>query len=190
MHISITARHLNLTPSLSDYAQRKIEKVGRHFNSIVSAQIILTIEKLRHIAEVVVHVPGSTFSVKGVAGDLYSSIDLASHKIDLHLSRVKDRMKEHRPKGQSRKISKPTSLISSEDILKTLSEKKYDEEAPGGKIAEFKRITMETQSLNEALHRLSSNGSPFVLFMNERTSRLSVVYRRGKDRYGLVEVEE
>ena len=102
MKLNITARHLDLTPALSDTVHRKVEKAQRYFNSIIWAQAILTVEKHRHIAELVVHTPGATFRTKGEAGDLYSAIDLAAHKLDLHLMRIKDKKIQHRTKISSR----------------------------------------------------------------------------------------
>ena len=96
MQLNITARHLDLTPALSDYVHKKVEKAQRYFDSIIWAQAILSVEKHRHIAEVIVHTPGNTFRTKGEAGDLYSAVDLAAHKLDLHLTRVKDKQKNHR----------------------------------------------------------------------------------------------
>ena len=96
MQLNITARHLDLTPALSDYVHKKVEKAQRYFDSIIWAQAILTVEKHRHIAEIVVHTPGNTFRTKGEAGDLYSAVDLAAHRLDLHLTRVKDKQKNHR----------------------------------------------------------------------------------------------
>src|SRR3989344_4625094 len=96
MQLNITARHLELTPALSDYVHKKVEKAQKYFDAIIWAQAILSVEKHRHIAEVVVHTPGNTFRTKGEAGDLYSAVDLATHKLDLHLTRIKDKRKNHR----------------------------------------------------------------------------------------------
>src|SRR3989338_5973761 len=114
MQLNITARHLDMTPALSDYVHRKLEKAQRHFDSIVWAQTILAVEKHRHIAELVVHTPGSTFRTKAEAGDLYSAIDLAAHKLDLHLTRTKDKQKSHHRKNNDRKNSVRPPFLGAE----------------------------------------------------------------------------
>jgi putative sigma-54 modulation protein len=177
MHLNITARHLDLTPALTDYVHRKLEKAPRYFDSIVWAQTILTVEKHRHIAELVVHTPGSTFRVKEEAGDLYSAIDLAAHKLDLHLSRAKDKQINHRKNGarQNRISPFPDSGGTSPAFLRT--------------VTEVTKVVLEPRSLARAIKDLNSNRMPFVLFINERTNQINAVYKKGKDGYGLLEAE-
>ena len=50
MQIHITARHIELTPALADYARKKLERVARHFEIVLRAQVILAVEKHRHSA--------------------------------------------------------------------------------------------------------------------------------------------
>ena len=48
MQIHITARHIELTPALADYARKKFERIARHFEIVLRAQVILSVEKHRH----------------------------------------------------------------------------------------------------------------------------------------------
>ncbi len=178
MQLNITARHLDLTPALSDYVHRKVEKAQRYFDSIIWAQAILAVEKHRHIAELVVHTPGSTFRTKGEAGDLYSAVDLAAHKLDLHLSRVKEKQKNHR--GKQSKIEIPTALP---DFSGEASPR------PTNGVSEVAKVILEPCSLTRAIKKLNTNSLSFFLFINERTNQISAVYKKGKDGYGLVEAE-
>ena len=175
MQLNITARHLDLTPALSDYVHRKLEKAQRHFDSIVWAQTILAIEKHRHIAELVVHTPGSTFRAKGETGDLYSAIDLAAHKLDLHLSRVKEKQKDHRKNNHKQnQLSGPPLHDEAGDAF-------------SGNVTEINKILLEPRSLTRAIKDLHRNRLPFLLFINERNNHISVVYKKGKDGHELVE---
>jgi len=174
MQLNITARHLDLTPALSDYIHRKVEKAQRYFDSIIWAQTILAVEKHRHIAEIVIHTPGSTFRTKGEAGDLYSAVDMAAHKIDLHLVRVKDKKKDHR-NGKASVRFQPVAV--------------HDSDTPpsSGNVSEVARVVLEPLSLTRAIRDLNSQPKPFLLFINERTNQVSAVYKKGKEGIGLVE---
>ena len=174
MQLNITARHLDLTPALSDYVHRKVEKAQRYFDSIIWAQAILSVEKHRHIAEVVVHTPGNTFRSKGEAGDLYSAVDVAAHKLDLHLTRIKDKQKDHR-NGDSKSVRFKPAQIHSED-----------QPSPSN-VSEVTKAVLEPRSLTSAIRELNSTHIPFLFFINERTNQVSAVYKKGKDDYGLVE---
>src|SRR5581483_6774197 len=132
MQLNITSRHINLTPALSDYVQRKVEKAQRYFDAIIWAQAILVVEKHRHIAELVVHPPGSTFRVKGEAGDLYSAVDLATHKLDTHLSRVKDRQRSRKHNGASPKglaVAEATAIFAPFENVDATSQSIFETQA-------------------------------------------------------------
>jgi putative sigma-54 modulation protein len=185
MQLNITARHIDLTPALSDFVHRKVEKAQKYFDAIIWAQAILSVEKHRHIAELVVHTPGNTFRTLGEAGDLYSAIDLATHKLELHLSRVKDKKSKHRVKakrriGEDRKPM-PDDLESSagfspeDPILK--------------KITEFTKTAVKPFSIHEAIEELERTSRNYFLFLNEQTRQIVLIYKKGKKGYGLVEAE-
>ena len=174
MQLNITARHLDLTPALSDYVHRKVEKAQRYFDSIIWAQTILSIEKHRHIAEIIIHTPGSTFRTKGEAGDLYSAVDLATQKLDLHLTRVKDKKRNHRDSK---------TKIRFQPILTDNPEPPAD----FGGVSEVAKVILEPRSLTSALRHLRAQPKPFLMFINERTNQVSAVYKKGKEGFGLVE---
>src|SRR3954468_17222726 len=96
MELNITARHLKLTPAIADYAQKKLEKARKYFDHLIWSQVILDVEKNRHIAEFIIHAAGHTFTAKEVSADLYAAIDLASDKMDEQLRRFKDRVRHRR----------------------------------------------------------------------------------------------
>src|SRR5438105_7342796 len=96
MELNITARHLKLTSPIADYAQKKLEKAKKYFGQLIWAQVILDVEKNRHMAEFVLHAAGRTFTAKEESADLYAAIDLASDKIDEQLRRHKERRRPHR----------------------------------------------------------------------------------------------
>src|SRR3989338_1934175 len=179
MQLNITARHIDLTPALSDYVHRKVEKAQRYFDSIVWAQAIVAVEKHRQTAELVVHTPGSTFRTIGEAGDLYSAIDLAVHKLDLHLSKAKDKQRARR-KGRSGRTLSIRTAPPPADLIAA--------ETPGnGAITEINRVSLHSYTVPQAVRELHSNRLPFFVFVNDRTSHINVVYRKGKEEVGLVE---
>src|SRR3989338_3437498 len=96
MRISITARHLELTQAIVDYVQKKVERAQRYFDHLIWAQVIFSVEKHRHIVEIVVHASGTTLRAKEEAGDLYASIDLAMDKMDSQLKKYKEKLKSKR----------------------------------------------------------------------------------------------
>jgi putative sigma-54 modulation protein len=180
MNLNITARHIELTPAISDYVRRKVDRAERYLDNIIWAQAILSVEKHRQIAEFIVHTPGNTFRTKGESTDLYAAVDMASHKLDIHLSRVKDKKRQHR--GVKGEIPLPEDLVPSANggsLAATMDD-----------IAEVSTVELEPLTLKQAVRRLNTSSLPFLLFINERNSQVSALYKKGKSYYGLVETVE
>lgn len=172
MQIHITARHLELTPALADYARKKLDRVARHFEIVLRAQVILSVEKHRHIAEVVVHAQGHhDFRAREVAGDLYAAIDLAAEKLQKHLSREKDRRVRGRRGGRAAAdlAAPPASADRREPVLTRIS-----------------RVTPKYLSVAAAARELDDSEFDFLLFFDE-SETLKVIYRRKDGSYGLLE---
>ena len=58
MNLQITGHHIEVTPALREYVETKLERVIRHFDNVIGVNVILSVEKLQHKAEVTVHIPG------------------------------------------------------------------------------------------------------------------------------------
>ena len=77
MQIEITGRNVDVTDAIKDYARRKIQKVVDGFSSVENVRVILDIQKIRHIAEVVVQGRQRLrLEASETSEDLYASIDL------------------------------------------------------------------------------------------------------------------
>ncbi|OGR52753.1 MAG: ribosomal subunit interface protein [Elusimicrobia bacterium GWA2_38_7] len=181
MQLNITARHLNLTPALSEYVHKKVERTERYCDSIIWPQVILSVEKHRQIAEIIVHTPGNTFRTQGESLDLYSAIDLAVHKLELHLAKLKEKRKNHRAKIDDKKIQNLTldETARSDNAMK--------ESTP---VIEIKKIPLKTLSLEQAIRTLRTESLALVPFINERSNKINVLYKKGKSNFGLIEIIE
>ena len=91
MNLSVSGHHLEVTPALRSYVQAKIARVTRHFDHVIDAHVILTVEKLKQKAEVTLHVRGKDIHCECEDADLYAAIDLLVDKLDRQVLRYKDR---------------------------------------------------------------------------------------------------
>jgi len=170
MQIHITARHIELTSALADYARKKLERMARHFEIVLRAQVILSVEKHRHIAEVVVHAQGHhDFRAVEVAGDLYAAIDLATEKLQLHFSREKDK------RVRGRRGEKPNEKNIS--VLQSVRPPV---------ISRISRVTPRILSVTEAARALADSDADFYLFLGEDES-VKVIHRLKDNTYALLE---
>ena len=96
MNLSVSGHHLEVTPAIRTYVQSKLERVTRHFDHVIDAHVILTVDKLRQKAEVTLHVRGKDLHCECEEEDLYAAIDLLADKLDRQVLKHKEKLGTHR----------------------------------------------------------------------------------------------
>ena len=94
MNLNVSGHHVEVTPAIRSYVRTKIERVTRHFDHVIDAHVILTVEKLSQKAEVTLHVPGRDLHCECEDADLYAAIDLLADKLDRQVLRYKDKLQD------------------------------------------------------------------------------------------------
>lgn len=95
MNLSITGHHLEVTPAIRGYVEEKLKRVTRHFDNVIDVSVILTVEKLKHKAEVNLHVAGKDIYVEAVEADMYASVDVLVDKLDRQVLKHKEKNNGH-----------------------------------------------------------------------------------------------
>ena len=196
--VRITGRHLQITPAINDYVTRKIESLHLDYPKIIEAHVILEVVKYRHSAEVILvcsnHI---TIEACEETNDMYAAIDAAVDKICRQMRKYKTRlMKRHRPR---------------KDIIKHLEEHVLEPEpvavdARNGNgngngaadhdddgeehhhpVVRSERYPVKPMYIDEAVLQLEMSTRQFLVFLNARTSRMNVLYRRNSGDFGLIE---
>lgn len=91
----MTGHHVDITESLKDYVYEKFERLERHFDQINNVHVILSIEKLRQIAEANMHINGGEIFANSEDSDMYASIDSLVDKLDRQLIKHKEKKQRH-----------------------------------------------------------------------------------------------
>ncbi len=96
MNLIIHGHHVEVTPALRSYVEEKMERVRRHFDNVIEADVLLSVQdKLRQKAEITVRVRGSALHAEAIEEDMYAAIDCLIDKLDRQVLRHKDRVKNH-----------------------------------------------------------------------------------------------
>lgn len=99
MNLNISGHHLDLTPPLRDYVTTKLKRIERHFDHLINADVILSVEKLRHKAEATVHASGADLHAEAVVdADMYAAIDALMDKLDQQTRKHKEKLRHHHVK--------------------------------------------------------------------------------------------
>ncbi len=99
MNFSVTFRHMDATDAIREYAEQKLGKVSKYLSEPIDLNVVLKVEKHRHIAEVTLSSERKVFNSKEKTEDMYSAIDKAADKLERQVKRAKDRLQSKRASG-------------------------------------------------------------------------------------------
>ena len=172
MNIIVNGRHLEVTPALKTYAEKKIQRFDRYLSNISEAVVTISVEKYRHKAEVLLKVDGILIQAEGITGDVYSSIDEVAEKLERQIKKYKEKLVSHRKSPEGKAGAMETEPAPA---------------AEGGKIIKNKRFELRPMSPDEAAMQMDLLDKDFFVFTNDNSGVINVIYRRRDGNFGLIE---
>jgi len=179
MQIITTFRHMEPSEALKSYAEEKLERVKKYIDEPIAVQVFLTVEKIRHSAEVTITAKGITIKAAEETNDMYASVDAVSDKIERQLRRFKERIKAHKPSSDTRERLVQKSIVEAQSI----------EESNEPVIIKTKSFSMKPMSVEEAVMQMELLHKDFLVYTEASTENINVVYRRKDGNYGLIAPE-
>ncbi len=100
MLFTISGKHVDVPPAVKKYAQDKTAKLPKFYNIINQIEVIIDGKEGNDMAlEIIARGEHKKiFVVKEKCSDVYAAIDLASHRLEQQLRKIKkkERNKKHR----------------------------------------------------------------------------------------------
>lgn len=192
-HVTVTGRHLAITAAINDYAEKKIESLHLDYPRIIEAHVILEVEKYRHRAEIVLvcanHI---TIEASEESPDLYASMDQVISKVARQMRKYKTRLlRQHRPRGETsirylqEQVFDPEALALFDE--EAVTAKGYNETPPELEVVQTEKYPVKPMFVDEAVLQMQMSTQQFLVFLNAKTEKVNVLYRRKKGDYGLIE---
>lgn len=98
MPIEVTARHMDATEAMQDYARRRAQAILEDHPKVEHVHVILDVEKYRCIAEVVAQAKKHhRLEAKETSERMMASIDAAMDKVEKQLQRLREKVHDHKP---------------------------------------------------------------------------------------------
>lgn len=169
MRVSIAARHLDMTDAIRSHVESRLDKVRQHFDRVIDVDVVLSVEKHRHTADVTVHANGVRIHGKETSTDMYTSVDTAVGKIDRQILKFKDRQHRYQPRDGKVAVVAP-------EAIEIPLEERHEDAAPGAKALVHEPITTKPMSVDEAAMQLGLSNDTFLVFRNAQTQEVNVVY--------------
>jgi len=178
--IKVTGRHVSVTEPIKDYAIKKVEGLHLDYPRIIEAQVILDVQKYRHLAEVILHCANHiTIEATAESTDMYASIDEVMSKIAQQMRKYKTKiMRQHRPRhGEIQHVDEQVLSIEGFD--------EHAETEPS--VIQTEKYPVKPMFLDEAVLQLEMSSRQFVVFLNAKSNKVNVLYRRKDGGFGLID---
>jgi putative sigma-54 modulation protein len=177
MQTSVTFKNLDSSENLKNYVSEKLERFDKYLYNPAEANVILSVEKFRHIAEI--NIVGDRLSINGKeeTGDMYSAIDMVLDKLEKQIKKNKQKNKEHRTVARARlkEISGETIHTKENDFSRDIF---------------IKNIEYKPMDVDEAVMQMELINDNFLVFTNSGTNQVNVLYRRKNGELGLIQPSE
>jgi putative sigma-54 modulation protein len=180
MQFSLTFRHMDATDALKNYTEERLQRIKKYFPDPISCNVVLSANRFNHRVDVSLKLHNG-FQVAGheTTENMYSSIDLVAAKIERQVRKYKDKLRHHKGR-ESRAMAMTHSVVT---------EAPAEEDPPVEQSAVIKReqIHAEPMTVGDAIMQINLLHQDFFVFLNDDNGQLSVLYRRERDEYGLIE---
>ncbi len=177
MQIAVTFRQMESSDPLRDYVEEKLARVKKYIDEPIDAQVVLSVQKkINQRAEVTMVAKGLTMKSVEEKEDMYAAIDLMVDKIERQLKRYKEKLKNHKgSEGVQRRIEK--TVYSAPSV---------DEGREEPEIIRSNSFFIKPMSVEEAVMQMDLLDKEFLVFTDDRSEEMNVVYRRKDGNYGLI----
>ncbi len=187
MKLVIQGKNIEITDSLHEYVQLKIEKAVSHFQSLTTeVDVHLSVARnprmaFSQTAEVTIYTNGSIVRAEESSETLYASIDLVADKISRQLRKYKEKRRSH----GSIKTAEAAEAVELEPIVGDL----IGDRTPvlPAEVVRTKYFAMPPMSIEEAQEHLEMVGHDFYMFCNAETGEINVIYERNHGGFGVIQ---
>ncbi|WP_419662748.1 ribosomal protein S30Ae/sigma54 modulation protein [Desulfosarcina variabilis str. Montpellier] len=176
MNTSVRFKNLESSDALKSYVSEKLDRMDKYFNGPAEANVVLSIEKFRHSAEI--HIIGDRLAINGKeeTEEMYSAIDMVLDKLEVQIKKNKQKSRDYRAKGKT--VSQP--------LEETVLEETVDDSTPPPRVR-VHNIEYKPMDVDEAVMQMDLIKDNFLVFTNARTDCVNVLYRQKDGNYGLIQ---
>lgn len=174
METRFLVRNVEVDDELKDYMEKKLEKISKFFDRILSTQVSVNFKRGRSAVEITENVNGTIIRAEDSDTDIRRAFDRALKNIERQVKKHKETLNK---KGR----------IKLQDIEFDLDSVILAEEPEGREIIRRKSFDAGTMTPDEATMQMDLLGHEFFIFKNSETGDINVVYKRKEGGYGLLE---
>ena len=177
MGISLTFRNMESKDVWRGLVEEKISKLKKYLDYPLEANVVLTTEKHRQIAEVNLTANRFTLNAREETEDMASAIDGMVEKLERQLLKYKEKIRRHKMESALPDSSWRMNVYSGESF----------EEGAEPRLIETKKLQVSPMSVEEAALQMELQNNDFFIFTNVTSKNLNILYRMKDGHFGLIE---
>lgn len=193
MQITVSGKQIDVGEALRVHVEDNLAAgVSKYFDRPVDANVVFSRRGHEFVCDSSVHLPtGLTAQAHGASEDIYAAFEQAADRIEKQLRRHKRRLKDHH---QARKT--PIEMVEATSyVLRGYEDEGGDEgpDAPAPLNGEQPVIVAEmtmpvkTLTVSEAVMQMELAHATFLVFRNDASGRINVVYERDDGNVGWID---
>ena len=179
MKIEFTGRHYHVGDRARQFIEGKMEKLQKFLDEPVEAHVILEVEKRRQIAEFHVSHRHGVLQATEEAEHMREAINAGVEKIEKQARRSHKKFIDRRRRAPRHDDSGHHWPL---DVLEAASVSDGNEP----RVIKTSRLAIKPMTIDEAALELNESKNEFFVFRDSGTDRVSVLYRRKDQNFGLI----
>ena len=102
MRLNVKGHHVEVTPAMRAYIEKKLVRITRHFDQLIDVNCVFSVEKLEQRIEATLHVSGNDIHADASDLNMYAAIDALADKLDRLVTKHKEKLTDHHASEASR----------------------------------------------------------------------------------------
>lgn len=178
MEIVIHGDKIKVTDAMSDYINKKMEKLNKYLknNDEIRANIIVRVRNSNQIVEITIPLKSFILRSEETKEDFYAAVDKAVDKLERQIRKNKTRL-----------TTKKVKNIYEFDFSDMNTEE--EDSTENNNILKRKKIEIKPMDEEEAILQMELLGHQFYVYKDSNSDKICVVYKRKDGNYGVIESE-
>ena len=168
--MKITGRHLVITSALRQHIESRFERLVRYDVTLSHLEVILSVNKLQHSAEVICTMQRRRIQAKASTREMYATIDQLVDRLGAQIRKHKERQADHKEPAKRPVRKVPRSAL-----------RKEEEEL------EVIRPVRAVLTLEDAKRRLDPLPGSLLVFTALTSGKLQILQRIDRNRVVLID---
>lgn len=184
MNIEISGRNYEVSDRIRDLITKKLDKVTKFFSDIIEIRCVLNVEKKRNICEILI--VGKNYDAKSI-----QEADTMEDAVNSTVDHIKTQAQKNRKKlTDKRKGATATTEPAGWQVgLIEQAELRAADRGAAPRVIRQTSLPIRPMSVEQAALTLDDSKNEFIVFRDLDTDKVTVIYKRRDNNFGLIAPE-